>query len=94
VDHPAGPRKELVMSDSALTDLAYRNQGGLEVTLLWDARTNEVSIDVVDLRGGSGFRLPVAGHRARYAFDHPYAYALRDTPATDTLVEPRTLQET
>lgn len=61
------------MSDSALTDLSYRNQNGLEVTLLWDVMTNKVSIDVVDHRGGSGFRLPVAGDQARYAFDHPYA---------------------
>jgi hypothetical protein len=58
-------------------------------TLLWDAATNTVSSDVVDHRGGSGFRIPVAGHLALYAFHHPYA--LRSTPAeADALFETAT----
>jgi hypothetical protein len=59
----------------ALTELAYRNQDGLEVTLLWDACSNEVSVDVVDRRADSQFRLPIAGRFALDAFHHPYAYA-------------------
>ena len=31
------------MSHATLKELAYRNQNGLEVTLLWDPRSNEVS---------------------------------------------------
>jgi hypothetical protein len=63
------------MSYRALKELAYRNQYGLEVTLLWDACTNEVTIDVLDKRNESTFRLPIAGRFALGAFHHPYAYA-------------------
>jgi hypothetical protein len=62
------------MSHAAHRELAYRNQNGLEVTLLWDSRSNEVCVDVVDHLDDSGFRLPIAGHLALDAFHHPYAY--------------------
>jgi hypothetical protein len=63
------------MSHPARRELAYRNQNGLEVTLLWDPRSNEVSVEVVDQLDETGFRLPIAGHLALDAFHHPYAYA-------------------
>ena len=63
------------MSHAARRELAYRNQNGLEVSLLWDPRSNEVSVEVVDQRDDSGFRLPIAGHLALDAFHHPYIYA-------------------
>ena len=63
------------MSHAAPKELAYRNQNGLEVTLLWDPRSNEVSVEVVDHLDNSGFRFPIAGDLALYAFHHPYAYA-------------------
>lgn len=59
-----------------LRELAQREQDGLEITLFWDARSNEVSVEVVDQRDESSFRLPVAGHCALDAFHHPYAYAV------------------
>ena len=62
------------MSDATLKELAYRNQNGLEVTLLWDPRSNEVSVEVIDQLDDSVFRLPIAGHLALDAFHHPYAY--------------------
>ncbi len=63
------------MSHAAFKELAYRNQYGLEVTLLWDSRSNEVSVEVIDHLDDSGFRLPIAGHLALDAFNHPCAYA-------------------
>ena len=66
------------MSHAAPKELAYRNQNGLEVTLLWDPRSHEVSVEVVDHLDDSGFRLPVAGHLALDAFHHPYAYVQSD----------------
>ncbi len=63
------------MSHAALKELAYRSQNGLEVTLLWDPRSNDVSVEVTDQLDDSGFRLPIAGHLALDAFHHPYAYA-------------------
>ena len=49
------------MSHAAAKELAYRNQNGLEVTLLWDPRSNEVSVEVIDHLDDSRFRLPIAG---------------------------------
>ena len=63
------------MSHAARRELAYRNQNGLEVTLLWDPRSNEVSVEVIDQLDETGVRLPIAGHLALDAFHHPYAYA-------------------
>ncbi len=62
--------------NASLRELAHREQDGLEVTLFWDARSNSVSIEVVDQRDESSFLLPVAGHSALDAFHHPYAYAV------------------
>jgi len=63
------------MSQAAVKELASRNRNGLEVTLLWDPRSNEVSVELIDQLDDSGFRLPIAGHLALDAFNHPYAYA-------------------
>jgi hypothetical protein len=63
------------MSHVSVKELAYRKHNGLEVTLLWDRRSNQVSVEVVDELDESGFRLPIAGHLALDAFRHPYAYA-------------------
>ena len=71
----ASHQKGTPMSHPAHRELAYRNQNGLEVTLLWDSRSNEVSVEVIDQLDDSGFRLPIAGHLALDAFHHPYAYA-------------------
>ena len=54
-----------------LRELAYRAHDGLQVTLLWDEDSNEVSIGVIDARNDSSFWLPVA--RPRSTFNHPYA---------------------
>jgi hypothetical protein len=62
------------MSYAAATELVYRNQNGLEVTLLWDPPSNEVSVAVIDQLDASGFSLPIAGHLALDAFNHPHAY--------------------
>src|SRR4051794_28645766 len=68
--HRKGPQ----MSHAAFRELAHRNQNGLEVTLLWDSGANEVSVEVIDHLDDSSFRLPIAGHLALDAFNHPYAY--------------------
>ena len=63
------------MSPAAVKELAHRNQDRLEVTLLWDPTSNDVCVDVIDQLDDSGFRLPIPGHQALDAFNHPYAYA-------------------
>jgi hypothetical protein len=75
------------MSHAARRELAHRNQNGLEVTLLWDSRSNEVSVEVIDQLGGSGFRFPIPGHLALEAFHHPYAYAQSHDDHCDRLAQ-------
>lgn len=73
------------MSYAARRELAYRNENGLEVTLLWDSRSNEVSVEIVDQLDDNGFRIPIAGHLALHAFHHPYAYAPSPDDSRDRL---------
>jgi hypothetical protein len=58
-----------------LRQLAQRLENGVEVTLNWDARSNAVSVEIVDLRDQRTLVLPVAAASALDAFYHPYAYA-------------------
>jgi hypothetical protein len=63
------------MTHSSLKELAHREQDGLEVNLLWDPRTNDVCVDVIDQRDDNFLRIPVEARFALEAFHHPYAYA-------------------
>ena len=58
-----------------LRELAHRAHDGLQVTLLWDEDSNEVSIGVIDDRTDSSFWLPIPPGSALDAFNHPYAFA-------------------
>jgi hypothetical protein len=64
-----------------LRELAYRVHGGVEVTLLWDARENRVAVTVSDMRTGEWFVLHVENDQALEAFYHPYAYATLEAAA-------------
>jgi hypothetical protein len=75
------------MSDADPRELAHREQDGLEVTLLWDPRSNDVSVEVVDARDDTFVRIPVAGRFALDAFHHPYAYALRSESSADLVTQ-------
>jgi hypothetical protein len=63
--------------DSAIRELDHRVNDGIDVKLLWNSRTNGVSIAVLDERTGDYFELDVDPEDAQLAFDHPYAYANR-----------------
>jgi hypothetical protein len=58
-------------------ELDHRKADGIDVTLLWDAETNQVSVAVVDERFGETFEVDVPSSDALYAFNHPYAYPRR-----------------
>jgi hypothetical protein len=64
--------------DPAIRELDHRFSDGIDVRLLWDSRTNGVSIAVLDERSGEYFELDVDPEDAQVAFHHPYAYANRD----------------
>ena len=71
---------------SSLTrELAQRQNGGVEVLLLWRPATDQVELSVHDSTTGAGFQIEVAPSRAMDAFYHPYAYAaeLESFPGVD-----------
>jgi hypothetical protein len=62
---------------SYATDLLYRENGGIEVVLLWRPEAGELLVSVSDAASGDSFVLEVDGGCALDAFYHPYAYAAR-----------------
>ncbi len=63
--------------DPAIRELDHRLSDGIDVTLLWNERTNRVSIAVQDDKTGEFFELEVNPEDALTAFYHPYAYSSR-----------------
>jgi hypothetical protein len=78
----------IAISRAGLEELDFRSGDGLEVTLLWSRRSNEVVVAVLDTKLGDTFEIPVgAGQRALEVFHHPFAYE-------PTSRQPRVRQET
>jgi hypothetical protein len=63
------------MTGMSTHELDHRSNDGLEVTLLWEAETNRVTVAVFDAKSGDYFDLEVDPAQALDAFYHPYAYA-------------------
>lgn len=57
-----------------MRELDHRTADGIEVTLLWNAKTNGVFVSVVEREGGM-FEFQVPPGDALEAFHHPYAFA-------------------
>ena len=60
------------------TELAGRENEGLEVSLLWSKTANRVKVAVADTRQNEQFEFEVPGADALAAFHHPFAYASLD----------------
>ena len=58
-----------------IRELDRRKSDGIEVTLLWNARTKAVFVSVVEERSAASFQFEVPPANALDAFHHPYAYA-------------------
>jgi hypothetical protein len=58
-------------------ELDYRESGGVAIALLWDRRSDELTVTVMDTSSGDAFELTVDIRVALDAFRHPYAYAAR-----------------
>jgi hypothetical protein len=56
-------------------ELAHRTTDGLEVTLFWCERTDELTVRVSDERTGAYFELDADADKALDVFYHPYSYA-------------------
>jgi hypothetical protein len=57
-------------------DLLHRNSGGVDVTLFWQPELDELTLRVADLNAERVIELAVPRDRAKYAFHHPFPYAL------------------
>jgi hypothetical protein len=55
------------------TELAYRENRGIAVALLWDRET-ELTVRVDDSRTGDSFSVEVGTRNGLEVFHHPYAY--------------------
>ena len=66
----------------AIRELDHRTNDGIDVTLLWNSRTNHVFVAVEDQRSCTSFELTVSGADALDAFHHPYAYRASDSLPT------------
>jgi hypothetical protein len=73
--------------NGALTELAHRENDGIEVSLLWNERDDTLTVSVLDARTGEFFELDAPRDRALEVFYHPYSYAASlGVIYTDTLL--------
>jgi hypothetical protein len=63
------------VTESRRRELAFRANDGIEVTLLWQPGTDDVTVCVCDQRAGAYFEIRPAPRCALDAFYHPYSYA-------------------
>ena len=66
------------MSEIGVRELDRRSNDGIDVTLLWNPRTDRVFVTVEDERRGDWFEIDLDAGTALDAFYHPYAYANRN----------------
>jgi hypothetical protein len=66
--------------DIAIRELDRRNGDDIEARLVWNPRTNVVSIAVQDERAGRELAFDVDPADAPTAFHHPYAFATNLKP--------------
>ena len=58
-----------------MTELAHRNNDGVDVSLYWERGADDLLVFVEDQRTGDRFSLTASRERALDVFYHPYAYA-------------------
>lgn len=58
-----------------LQELAFRSNGGLDVTLFWCPADDELMVCVCDQRRGAYFVMKPEPQLALDVFYHPYSYA-------------------
>ena len=62
------PESNPPAAETVLRELDHRIGGGVEVSLLWSQRTNQVFVSVVEDRNGSSFQVEVPPANALDAF--------------------------
>jgi hypothetical protein len=56
-------------------ELAYRENDGLAVSLLWDPADDALTVTVLDEHSGEALEVPVEDASPLDVFEHPFAYA-------------------
>ena len=56
-------------------ELAYRQNDGLAVSLLWDPADDALTVTVLDGHSGEALEVPVEDASPLDVFEHPFAYA-------------------
>jgi hypothetical protein len=56
-------------------ELAYRENDGLVVSLLWNPADDALTVTVLDAHTGEALEVPVEDARPLDVFQHPLAYA-------------------
>ena len=71
-----------------LHELAHRRNDGIDVTMVWDSASDQVTVAVEDRKQDARFEIVVGpGERALDVFHHPFAYAaVRSRKQPSTLV--------
>jgi hypothetical protein len=62
-------------STDTARELDYREDDGLEVTLVWYPANDAIAVKVLDTRTGERFEFTIDPASASDAFHHPFAYA-------------------
>ena len=68
-------RMAVVTPLQPICELAHRASNGIEIRLLWNRRSDEVRVCVINSRTGVDFELQAEHANALDVFHHPYAYA-------------------
>jgi len=72
-DEDQGMRTQLL---GDMRELDRRSNDGIDVRLLWHPDDGRIAVAVTDSKKGKAFDFDVREpHRARHAFQHPFAYA-------------------
>jgi hypothetical protein len=76
------------MTGMTTRELNHRTIDGLDIRMLWDPGSNQVTIVVDDSRTGESFQVEVGpGERPMDVFMHPFAYSPARTIARPPLAE-------
>src|SRR4051794_21329299 len=63
-------------NSTSFRELAHRRNDGIDITMVWDSASDQVSVTVNDTKSGEAFEILVApGERPLDVFHHPFAYA-------------------
>jgi hypothetical protein len=64
-----------LITQTRIRELAYRQNGGIHVTLLWQETEDSLFVLVLDESAGTIQRVAAKRQNALDVFNHPFAYA-------------------